>query len=270
MDTVTHTISYSPRDIFTIYPLYDVHIGAMACDEKLLERRVQEILDNPLAFWIGGGDYCDFIPRHDRRYRASGVAKWARGHDDIVRAQLRQFVEIVKPIRHKCLLLIKGNHEDSIAAHYERDIYAEIVENVATEVPQEQYSGNIAPGVTGYMVINFKPREGGKAWRFTAWCHHGYGGGRYAGAKVLNLERELALRDANVVLVGHTHARAVWSGATTSAKGYSQPKGAVCGSFFRSYGSFETYASRKGYPPGPIDTVPLFIVPDTREFYFQI
>lgn len=270
METVTHTIFYKPGEVFTIYPLYDMHVGSIACDEKLLDGRVQEIADNPLAFWIGGGDYCDFIIRDDKRYRTSGVAKWARGHDDIVRAQLQRLMGLIKPIRHKCLLLIKGNHEDSIMSHYERDIYADIVENIMPAVPPGQYRGNLAPGVVGYMVIQFKPHGDGKAWRFTAWCHHGYGGGRYAGAKMLNIERELALRDADVVLVGHTHARAVWAGATTSAAGYSQPKGAVCGSFFRSYGHFETYAARKGYPPGPIDTVPLIINPELREFHFII
>jgi len=49
---------------------------------------------------------------------------------DIAKAQRDKFLTYIKPIAHKCLGLIQGNHEEFIKSRYERDVYLEIVSGV--------------------------------------------------------------------------------------------------------------------------------------------
>jgi len=59
-------------DRFSIIPLADIHIGNAATDEKLLASTVQRIKDDDAAYWVGLGDYCEFINRSDKRFSVFG------------------------------------------------------------------------------------------------------------------------------------------------------------------------------------------------------
>lgn len=48
----------SRSEVYTIYPLGDVHIGALNCAEKQFKRVISQINADPNARWFGGGDIC--------------------------------------------------------------------------------------------------------------------------------------------------------------------------------------------------------------------
>jgi len=77
-------------------------------------------------------DYCEFINLSDKRFQPETLAKWIKVQDmsDLVGRQKEKFIEYVKPIAHKCLGLVCGNHELKIKDVYERNIYMEIVDRV--------------------------------------------------------------------------------------------------------------------------------------------
>ena len=57
----------SRSDIYHITPLGDVHLGSVACDEALLQATVDRIASDPMGYWIGMGDACEFINVSDKR-----------------------------------------------------------------------------------------------------------------------------------------------------------------------------------------------------------
>lgn len=62
MRTLYKTLYYPHRkDTFKVYYLTDWHVGAKSFDETLFRQHVQQIKDDPSAYWIGGGDYIDAI-----------------------------------------------------------------------------------------------------------------------------------------------------------------------------------------------------------------
>ena len=87
-----------------IVPLGDVHIGAAACDEDHIKSTVKYIKQSG-AYWVGMGDYCEFINKKDKRFTVSSLAPWIGISDlaDLARAQRDRFLEIVEPLGERIL-----------------------------------------------------------------------------------------------------------------------------------------------------------------------
>ena len=70
MATVLHrVIEYTSRgDVYRIVPLGDIHLGNAACDEALLQKTIEYIARTDRMYWIGMGDYSEFINIHDPRW----------------------------------------------------------------------------------------------------------------------------------------------------------------------------------------------------------
>ena len=133
MRVTKRTIQHkSLKDRIRLYPLGDSHVGARSCCEKDLAARVAEIDADPLAFWVGMGDYCEFINRRDPRFTPAALATWITLEDlsDISARQIERFNDIIEPIRTKCLALVQGNHETSILHHYETNAFYDITRNI--------------------------------------------------------------------------------------------------------------------------------------------
>jgi hypothetical protein len=260
-------------DEFSIIPLGDVHVGAAACDEQRLRDTVARIAGDKNCYFVGMGDYADFIQRNDPRFDPGVLASWIKMSDlgDLSRAQRDRFLGIIKPIASKCLALVCGNHEASIMRHYERDIYHEIVSGV------KQLGGfaedhQLAIGYTGWLNLNFyrsPKRERGTKIKIN--LHHGHGGGRLAGAKALNMQRRLAFHKADICIVGHTHDVLILPGTyqDTSGKKVIEKKqiGVVAGSFLRSFNQDgpSTYSEVKGYLPTPLAGTEIILRPGAKK-----
>lgn len=242
-----------------ITPLADIHAGTIFCDEALVREWVKRIAEDEFHFWIGMGDYAEFINRKEWRHRASHEAKWLHGRDDIARLQVEWLADTLAPIRHKCLGLIRGNHEDSMVRHYERDVYYDLVQAIKTD-PNDR----LALGTEGFLRVTLR-RSGRSAQAFDFYLHHGYGGGKLLGADALELGRLATSFDFDVALMGHRHRLVVIPGEVRvglSASGRlrlvrKDMRAALCGSFRNEVleGVECGYARRKGYPPkrtGPL------------------
>lgn len=259
----------SRSDEFYIVPIGDVHIGAAACDERKLRDAVARVMGDPNCFWIGMGDYGEWINRLDPRYRPDTLAPWITIADtmDLGRAQRDRFLEIVQPIAGKCLALVCGNHEESILKHSERDVYYEIVQGI------KQFAGwpedhPLAIGYNGWLHLHFyrsKKKERGTKLEIS--LHHGFGGGRLAGSKALNMQRWLWSHRCHLALFGHTHSIQVQVEAVERVVGskviHERRIGAICGSFLKSFNQdgSSTYSEVKGYLPQPVAGVEAILRP---------
>jgi hypothetical protein len=84
--------------------LADLHLGLKTCRIDMIKGVVKWILENK-ALWWGGGDFSEYAT-----IKSPGVYEQMMTPDD----QQELFIKLVKPIRHLCIGLIRGNHEDRI------------------------------------------------------------------------------------------------------------------------------------------------------------
>lgn len=254
-----------------IYPLGDMHIGARACDEAKLRRVVQDIADDPRALWIGMGDYIDAINRSDPRFAVASLADWLitpRNLADIAAAQRDRAIEILSPIADKCLVMLSGNHETAVTKHYERDVYREIVSGIKAAAGHDpEYK--LAMGYSGWLELLFREMEDGhrhKSSKVLISLHHGFVGGRLAGAKALNMQRWLWTHKCDIAIFGHSHNTAIQVEAVEEISGrrivHSPRWGVYAGSFLDSHTQDgDTYSSVKGYLPQPTTSTVIELMP---------
>jgi hypothetical protein len=281
VQTISHVIGYPSRtSTFRLWHLTDWHIGAAACDEKLLRKHVQQIADDPNARWIGGGDYLDCISRKgDKRHHEETLAPWLHGKDDPIELQLERVLDIMQPIADKCLGLLQGNHEWAALQHSDRDVYRSLITRLAKEAKREPHT--LALGAQGFIVTNFRRMTGttaGNNWRMTTYVHHGYGGGRLPGGHALALGRVLGDYDCDIALMGHRHVSVslVKTIVRPGPFGYQEHHrlGVFTPSYLRSYiipskgarRPVDTYPEKVGLPNTVVGATPLLIDPFARTY----
>lgn len=265
-----YNVPRSQDTVYRIRPIGDVHIGARACDEALLERAVRYIASTDDCYWIGIGDYCDAINVRDPRADLETLADWITVADlvDVVQAQKARFLDAVRPIASKCLGLAKGNHEYSIQKHYERDLYSELVTEIkaAGGFPADH---GLAFGTYGWLQLAFywTDKRGGSRL-VTGNVHHGFAGGKLAGGKALSMERWLWTHDCDFVVFGHSHNADLFRAAVESVDRYGHVqvktrKGGYAGTFLRTVNDDgpSTYSERAGYFPLPTGGIEIEIRP---------
>jgi hypothetical protein len=286
LHTITRVIEHTSRsDTFTIYPLGDVHIGHRGSREDALSAYVKRIAADPNAYWIGLGDYLDCIMRHDpKRFDVRELALWMTlaDQDDIVKAQRDRFLVLTRPIWGKCLGLLKGNHEDAIRRHHERDVYGDILSAVAEESPyctevdklEHKTGAELAFGYSGILRLVFRRGSDGgsvRSWSLPTFLHHGAGGGKLKGAKALNLQRVAGWADVGLVIMGHVHDEVIEPvnriGTDTNGNLVNNRiMTMVSGTFLDTWcKDGAAYVENALYPPGSIGTPYVVVRPGLDE-----
>lgn len=205
-----HTIHYtrydSRSDSFRLLLIGDCHLGNKHADERLLKQLAERLNNEPNSYWVGLGDYADWINLRDPRFDPDELPVWMFGADelsDIAKAEAERFLSIMGPTREKCLALCSGNHEEAILAHSERDVYSMILDGLSVKGCDHRLDHR------GFLTWRFGqmagPKEGGVvSIRF--FLTHGSGGGGTPGATANRLQALANQVDGvDVVVAGHTH-----------------------------------------------------------------
>lgn len=176
-----------------IYPIADVHLGAIEHQKKEWNEFITKIANDPNAFVILAGDLIN------NNTRSSVGNPW----DDVMRPrdQKRIMVEQLTPIRDKILCCVSGNHERRSMKDADDDPTYDIMTKLDLE---DVYRTNAA-----FLKIQVGQRPGhnnrGKS-TYTFAVTHGAGGGIYTGATVNRNERwGNVIEGVDCVIVGHTH-----------------------------------------------------------------
>lgn len=264
MRTLTHILRHDSRsDDFTLYPLFDIHLGAAACDEALLVKTVEEVRANPRAYVILGGDNLNSITRDDPRANEYERADWLIGEEDTAGLERDQLVKLLYPIADRILAVLEGNHEAAVLRHDKRNIYWELVAKLADAAGRKPE--DIGLGYEGFIRLRFL-RTGTSSKVLTIYAHHGWGGGRKAGGKVNKLDDFMGSYDADLYLMGHVHdiahhVRTTVSPGNGKRRDYElrERHGLICGTLLRPYVSRarngmprNSYGQVKGYAPSPV------------------
>jgi len=261
-------------DVFTVFPVGDVHIGSKNCAEGHFRRYVEHIKNTPNAYWIGGGDYCDCVTPSDvKRFDWRALPDWLfnGGADnirdalsDIARQQRQRFVGIVSPIRDKCIGMVEGNHEYSIMKHSNNAHHFVMCDEL--NVP------NLTDSAFIRLRFVIPKKNTSSSASVTMAIMHGSGGGRSAGAEPNHLDKLSRFIDADIILRGHSHTFDIEAPQIFL---YAPRKGAMpdelmertvhkanWGCWVKSYAVGEsTYDSRACYPARPLQAMEIRIKP---------
>lgn len=190
LDLIIHQIPENTP----IYPIADVHLGAMEHAEKEWEEFLKKI-ESENAYVILNGDLLN-----------NGVrsSKFVNPFDEAIRPRdaKKRMVKYLEPIKDRILCVVSGNHERRTFRDDDQDITYDICAKLDIE---HLYRENIA-----YMKLDVGKRKAGPRIR-TKQCYafavtHGSGGGIYTGAAVNRNERFGNVIDGlDCLVVGHVH-----------------------------------------------------------------
>ena len=198
------TETFNVGETYRIWPISDTHLGAADVDEEALCEHVEMIKQDKNARVIFLGDVGDLIDWRDKRFQAG---MWPERYMDAMHAEggipsetVAHALEIFSPIRKQIWCWLSGNHEYTIRSRFDREIGSEIAAQLGVEYL----------GYGGFLRVAWKnatSKAAGGEHVTVFDLHHGWQGGRTAGAKINTLEKHLGESDADVVLRGHSHDR---------------------------------------------------------------
>lgn len=263
-------------DLVRIYPVGDVHVGALNFAEKQFKTYVNKISADKDGYWIGGGDMLDAVILQDqKRFNPNNIPDWMLNSSpeearlklsDILKAQMDYLYHLLDPIKDKCLGLIEGNHEYSIAHYHNRDLMSEVAERFNTD--------NLTD--CAFIRLNLKHKYSKKRSAIRIFITHGHGGGRTAGAEPNHLARLSQDKDCEVVLRGHSHTFTIvppiprltipLEGELGKEADVNVIRAANWGCWLLSYATGpSTYDSRATYPVRPMCASVVEIQPFTED-----
>ena len=187
---------YSLGDIpqATIYPLSDVHLGAIGSETQAFYKLIDQIAGEPHAYVTLQGDLIDNGTRNSvtNIFRATMPPS----------QQKREMAKALEPIRDKILCVIPGNHERRSGKDADDDPAYDIAAKLDIE---DRYREDMA--VIRVALGRRKSSPGsGKPYSYVLACLHGAGGGMLPGASVNRADRFLqALDGVDVLIHGHSH-----------------------------------------------------------------
>ena len=175
-----------------IYPISDVHLGAAEHLADEWDNFCKRISGEPNSYIILGGDMLN----------NSLKSSVANVYEETMRPreQKRQMAEMLKPIRHKILCAVAGNHERRSGKDADDDPTYDIMCKLDLE---HLYRENMA-----FLCLRFGRKEGdGKRNpTYTFVLTHGSGGGISTGAAVNRGEKFGYIVDGmDCLVLGHSH-----------------------------------------------------------------
>lgn len=246
-----------------IYSLGDTHEGNINQAEKALKDAVEIINEDPHALWIGMGDYIDAITHDDKkRFDPVTVHPKYRISDlkNLPFKQVQNFFEIIKPIQHKCIALLIGNHEEAYAKHKSFDVYKALA-SLFTESAWGMGKPPVRLGYVGFIVYRLD-----RVGSIVHALNHGAGvGGKTEGYPITKAWEMASPFECDIFWMGHVHMLVEDDKKVTgvTVRGILQKKRKFVGitaSFLETYKEGSTnYYEHKGKKEGDIGMLKLTI-----------
>jgi len=214
-----------------LYPCYDWHIGEKATDLNFIRRYIKKLEQTPNAYGILGGDLLDTTIYgsvgnvHDQEY-------WVNEQKKIV-------IDILKPVKHKIIGAVKGNHESRLDKAATYDVIMDLCRELDIEYWDEDKQFGIQLGKSSLIRV---------------YVHHGVGAGTTDGGGVnamVKLHWDAPLSD--LIISGHIHKLMFFPKQliylnSNGLETYRNQWYVSCGTALGR----AKYARAKAYPPAPI------------------
>jgi len=229
-----------------IYFVGDMHIGSKTFATKSFLKLIDIIKNDKNAKVILMGDHGDFIEKNDtRRYDPNNISK---KYSDSTK-QYNAIVEFLKPIKHKIIGVLRGNHEATHAKYNGDQVLngRDLSEQLANEF-KTNYLDDMA-----IIELTVKRKK------YNIVVAHSAGSATSLTAQINNLFSIINGFDCTpeVMCMGHTHALQTILNPKLNFNFNTNVKHvALTGSFYKTYMKDNiNYASSNMYSPLPIGCV---------------
>jgi hypothetical protein len=273
-------VVYDGDPTFDIWHFSDLHLFSQACSINRLMNDISACRANPYGLALGGGDYCDFINYHDKRFDPDSVESALRVRDlgRLGKLGVTRVKKLFMPIRHKILGMAQGNHEFLYAKYTE---YQDLHKDMCTRlrVPDLGYCSLFdlifirCPGATprllelGEGIPSFD-----ESHTYRIFVHHGAGFASTPGGKMNRLIGFMNSFRADIYFCGHVHDQVARREPVISADNNCKNLvahdriGVISGSYLKTYDQNSiTYGEQRGYHPVALGAARVLIRPMTDE-----
>lgn len=235
-----------------LYPLNDIHLGSILCNEVKFHSFVKHILEKPNRFIICLGDLMN------NNIAGSVGSTW---EDSISpREQKKLLKQELEPIKDRILLFLDGNHEARSKKSNDESPTEDIAEYLGKEYRQDD----------AYLQVRIGKNDHGKPVSYIIYCTHGSGGGKRPGATINNLELLTLGHWAEIYILAHFHRKLGYKAimempdpqnrrVTNAEMLY------VVSSSFQDFGG---YAAKKMMRPSSLGSTPIYL--SGKEKYFEV
>ena len=188
-------ITWRFNEDIIIYPISDVHIGALEHNQKEWDKFIDKLQNESNSYVVLGGD----LINNGTKNSVSNV------YEETLRPkeQKQLLVKYLERIKDKILCAVSGNHERRSLKDVDNDITYDVMCKLGLE---DLYKQNIA-----FLRIQMGTDEDRKISRLKTPTYvlavtHGAGGGALTGSAVNKNERFGYMVDGlDALIVGHTH-----------------------------------------------------------------
>jgi len=275
MELREYTIEYpSKASHFHIIGVGDIHLGGVGCDKERLQEILDYIKNNDHCYWIGMGDYLESINPDDKRFDPHSIDPEydIPSLSNLLTTQVEDMIEFFKPIAHRCIGLLAGNHEEKVRLRYYRDVVYDLCKELKV-----QYLGYSA--FVRLRTVRKTKDTMGTRHIYTIFACHGYGAARKAGASVNRLVDVAHSFDADIIMLAHEHKKVASPPIlklsiqkVDELKLFVKKQVAVnTGSFMKGYVvSGKSYVERAMYPPTDLGVVKITVEPFKRNIHCSV
>lgn len=201
--------SSKPKVAFTLsecqsgllMPVGDIHYGAPDFPKRHFVDHIQWGVDRG-AYFLGMGDYLDFTSESQRKI-VGGLRESTKIQlDEVVRMRADELLEMMAPSKGRWIGLLTGNHSWLFqnGTSVEQYICKQLGEGC-------DFLGDMAM----IRIVSTPPLKNHPEADTIIHAHHGVGGGTTIAGQLLKPEQELKWSQADLVLMGHSHAKIVGS-----------------------------------------------------------
>lgn len=186
----------STTDKITIHPLACLHLTNKGCNTTKLRRDIEHIRDTPNTYWIGLGDYAEYIHYLDKRFDPANTSPDITVNDMAYWGERtnREVLRYLEPIADKCLGVHKGNHELTFEKRYGWS-------------PSEHLAHTLKVKHLGYesLTVMQVTDNSGRHYSRVIYATHGSGGGKKPGSHINNLSDLMTGYEADIYIMAHNH-----------------------------------------------------------------
>ena len=181
----------------------DVHWDNPHCDRALEMKHLRQAQERGAGIIDVGDLFCAMQGKYDKRADKSCVRPEHQA-GDYLDALVRTATDYYAPFAGNFVVIGQGNHETAIRKRHETDL----TERLVSALKDRTGAGLRRGGYTGWVVFRFKYHT--RMASVKLWYCHGYGGGGPVTVDNIQAQRQVAyVRDADIMVSGHTHDR--WS-----------------------------------------------------------
>ena len=176
-----------------IMPLGDIHFGSKDFPAKHLIDNISWALSRGCLF-IGLGEYLDFTSESQRKLTGQ-MRDSSRSHiDDAVRYKADELFEILAPTKGRWIGMIEGDHRWDFLGGTSVDQY--LCGLLGCDFLGTSSLIRLSAGIKNHPEADC-----------IFYVHHGIGTSRTSGGNLLQVENLIKTFDADVFLMGHSHAK---------------------------------------------------------------